>query len=66
MDNEGNTVSELWVLDILESAPDYEKALEELDGEGKAIVQKLQELAGDLPKVAGNKWHHMQIPAVTL
>ncbi len=55
LDNEGNLIDEQQVLESLESAPDYEKAVEQLDEGGKKIVQKLLELAGYLPKVAGAK-----------
>lgn len=59
LDNEGNTVDELQVLNTLESASDYNKALEPLDEKGKTIVQKLWEWAGDLPKTVENKRKHM-------
>jgi hypothetical protein len=55
LDNEGNTVDELLVLDTLESASDYNKAVQQLDEKGKTIVQKLREWAGDVPKTVGNK-----------
>ena len=56
--NDANTVDEQCVLETLESASDYERGprgLERLDKDGKAIVKKLREWAGDLVKVAGNK-----------
>ena len=56
LDNEGNTVDEQRVFDTLESASDYERGIERLDENGKAIVKKLREWAGDLAKVPGNKW----------
>ena len=56
LDNEGNTVDEQCVLDTLESASDYERGIERLDENGKTIVKKLREWAGDLAKVTGNKW----------
>jgi hypothetical protein len=43
---------------MLESASDYKQGLECLDDTGKAIVKKLREWAGDLAKIAGNKWKH--------
>jgi len=58
LDNEGNTVDKQCVLDTLESASDYEQGIEQLDENGKAIVKKLREWAGDLAKVTGNKWKH--------
>ncbi|KAI9443037.1 hypothetical protein H4582DRAFT_2072114 [Lactarius indigo] len=48
LDNEGNTVDEHHILEVLESAPDYERAVAELDNNGKAIVNKLREWAGVL------------------
>jgi hypothetical protein len=61
LDNEGNTIDEQRILEKLESASDYETGVAQLDDNGKAIVKKLRELAGDpdLPaKVAGKKWKH--------
>src|SRR6266511_6137685 len=55
LDNEGNTVNELQVLNTLESASDYDKAVEQLDEKGKTIVRKSWEWAGDMPKAVGNK-----------
>ena len=55
LDNEGNTVDKQHVLDTLESA----SGIEWLDENGKAIVKKLKEGAGDLAKVTGNKRKHM-------
>ena len=43
-----NTVDEERILNNLERASDYERGLERLDADGKAIVKKLRELAGDL------------------
>ena len=59
LDNEGNTVDKLQVLNTLESASDYDKAVEQLDEKGKMIVQKLQEWADDMPKAVGNKYKCM-------
>jgi len=55
LDNDANTVDEQRVLDTLESASDYEQGLERLDEDGKAIVKKLREWAGDLEKNTGHK-----------
>ena len=55
LDNEGNIINEQCVMDALEFASDYEMAVGQLDEVGKAVVQRLREWAGDLPKVAGNK-----------
>jgi hypothetical protein len=55
LDHEGNTVEEERVLHDLEKASDYERGFERLDEDGKAIVKKLKEWAGDLMKVAGKK-----------
>ncbi|KAH8985149.1 hypothetical protein EDB92DRAFT_2029269 [Lactarius akahatsu] len=55
LDHEGNTIDEECILEVLQSAPDYERAVSELDDDGKAIVRKLREWAGASTKVAGNK-----------
>jgi hypothetical protein len=56
LDQDRNTVDEQRILDTLESASDYERAVEQLDENGRAIVQKLRELAGNSTRIAGNKW----------
>ncbi|KIJ90741.1 hypothetical protein K443DRAFT_116166 [Laccaria amethystina LaAM-08-1] len=48
LDFEANTVDEERILNDLERASDYERGLERLDADGKAIVKKLRELVGDL------------------
>ncbi|KAN0136894.1 hypothetical protein V8E53_005335, partial [Lactarius tabidus] len=56
LDSEANVVDEQQVLEQLESASDYERGLACLDDEGKAIVKKLREWAGELPaKLVGKK-----------
>jgi len=55
LDSVANTVDEQRVLDTLEAASDYERGVGRLDENGKAIVRKLREWAGDLAKVAGSK-----------
>ncbi len=52
LDHDANTVDEQRVLDTLEEASDYERGVGQLDKDGKKIVKKLREWAGDL---AGNK-----------
>ena len=60
LDNEGNTIDEQRILDVLESASDYERGVGQLDDAGKAIVEKLREWAGDLPaKIPGKKRKRM-------
>ena len=60
LDNEGNTVAEEHVLDLLEEASDYERGVARLDDHGKEIVKKLREWGGDLlAKIAGKKRKHM-------
>ena len=59
LDQDGNTVDERRILDTLESASDYERAVEILDENGKAIVRKLRELGANMAKVAGNKRKRM-------
>ena len=58
LDNEGNTIDEECILEALESAPDYNKAVAKLDSNGQEIVRKLREWAGCglSAKVAGKKW----------
>ncbi|KAH9005176.1 hypothetical protein EDB86DRAFT_2825485 [Lactarius hatsudake] len=46
LDHEGNTIDEECILEVLQSAPDYERAVSELDNDRKAIVRKLREWAG--------------------
>ena len=60
LDHEANTVDEERVLHDLETASDYKRGLERLDNDGKAIVKKLREWAGDLMKVAGTKRKRMK------
>lgn len=57
LDNEGNTIDEERILEALELAPDYNKAIAELDRNGQEIVRKLREWAGCGPsaEVTGNK-----------
>lgn len=53
LDNDANLIDEECILEALEKASCYERGFERLDDEGKAIVTKLRELAGDLlPKVS--------------
>jgi hypothetical protein len=59
LDNDANTIDGQRVLDTLEPALDYEQGFEQLDEDGKAIVKKLREWAGELAKDAGNKQKHM-------
>jgi hypothetical protein len=55
LDNDGNLVVEEHILDTLERASDYERGIERLDDEGKAVVMKLREFAGDLLPKASKK-----------
>jgi hypothetical protein len=59
LDNEGNIINERCVLEQLESASDYKRGVTHLDDKGKAIVKKLKEWAGELPKITGKKRMHM-------
>jgi hypothetical protein len=61
LDHEANMVDEQCILDELEAASDYERGLEWLGEARKATVTRLRELAGELVKVAGNKWKRMLI-----
>lgn len=55
LDNEGNLVVEEQIVENLDHASDYERAVNALTAEQQEIVTKLRELAGDLPKTVGNK-----------
>ena len=55
LDHEANTIDEQHVLEKLEAASDYERGLEKLGEDGKAIVKKLREWAGELAKVQRDK-----------
>ena len=59
LDNEANIIDEQCVLEQLESASDYERGVTHLDDKGKAIVKKLKEWAGELPKITGKKCMRM-------
>ncbi|PPQ82456.1 hypothetical protein CVT25_007253 [Psilocybe cyanescens] len=60
LDNEANTIDEERILEVLETASNYEHGVAQLDDAGKAIVWKLREWAGDLAKVTGNKRKHTE------
>jgi len=47
LDHEGNIVDEQLLLDKLDGASDYERAIERLDDTEKVLVRKLRALAGD-------------------
>lgn len=50
LDNAGNLVDEERIVDVLDKASDYERGLERMGLQEKAIVQKLKELiGGDAP-----------------
>ncbi|KAI9449837.1 hypothetical protein F5148DRAFT_1338517 [Russula earlei] len=51
----GNTIEEVYAIEALEKALDYNKAYERLEDRYKAAVQRLQALAGEVTKVAGQK-----------
>ena len=55
LDNDRNLVLEEHILDTLERASDYERGVERLGDEGKAVVIKLREFAGDLLPKASKK-----------
>jgi hypothetical protein len=61
LDHEANTVDEERVLHDLETASNYKRGLERLDEDGKAIVKKLREWAGDIMNISkfgktGDPW----------
>jgi hypothetical protein len=55
LDNEGNTVDEDRVVYALKRAHTPEMVLNEMDAADKEVVRRLQELGGDIPKLAGNR-----------
>ncbi|EEB92288.1 hypothetical protein MPER_09228 [Moniliophthora perniciosa FA553] len=59
LDNEGNTVDEMVLLDKLEKESDYEQAVERLEPQQKCVLDQLIELGGQgkntADKVAGAK-----------
>jgi aspartate oxidase len=55
LDNKGNTVDEDRVVDVLKRAHTPKRVLNEMDAAGKEVVRKLQELGGDIPKLARNR-----------
>ena len=58
LDNEGNTIDDERILEALELAPDYNKAVAKLDSNEQEIMRKLREWAGcgSSAKVVGKKW----------
>lgn len=46
LNNAGNLVDEERIVDVLDKASDYERGLEKMGLQEKAIVQKLKELTG--------------------
>ncbi|KAG6860392.1 hypothetical protein C0995_011742 [Termitomyces sp. Mi166 len=58
LDQNGNLVDFMRVVDTLETASDYEKGLTKLDEQQQGLVRKLREAAGDLVKVIGKKHKH--------
>ena len=60
LDNAGNLIDKEWVVNELDKAMDFADALERLDSQNKAIIQKLTKLA-DKQGAAPTKMHkHMQ------
>jgi hypothetical protein len=55
LDNEGNTIDEEHILEMLELAPDYNRAVAKLDSNGQEIVRRDWAGCGASAKVAGNK-----------
>ena len=47
LDGDGNPVDEDWVVQTLDNASDYDRELQRLDSQDKAVVQKLQSLVGE-------------------
>ncbi|KAF8263690.1 hypothetical protein EI94DRAFT_1703821 [Lactarius quietus] len=55
LDHEANLVDEDCVLKALEATSDYEHGVSQLNDNQKALVKRLREEAGDIPKVVGAK-----------
>ena len=55
LDNEGNTVDEDRVVDVLKRAHTPERILNKMDAADKEVMRKLRKLGGDIPKLAGNQ-----------
>ncbi|KAG5335324.1 hypothetical protein C0989_001427, partial [Termitomyces sp. Mn162] len=62
LDQDGNLVDFVAVVDTLETASDYERGLIELDVQQQGLIRKLREAAGDLAKTVGKKQKHMACP----
>ncbi|KNZ71532.1 hypothetical protein J132_08774 [Termitomyces sp. J132] len=54
LDQDGNLVDFVAVVDTLETASDYERGLIELDVQQQGLIRKLREAAGDLAKTEQN------------
>jgi len=55
LDHDANLIDEQRVLEVLESAPDYEQGFARLDDGQRGLVEKLREAAGDISKAAEKK-----------
>jgi hypothetical protein len=55
LDNKTNLVDVERVVEVLESALDYDKALDHFDDVQKGLIRILWEAAGDITKVVGKK-----------
>ncbi|KAH0578796.1 hypothetical protein H2248_002993 [Termitomyces sp. 'cryptogamus'] len=58
LDQDGNLVDFVAVVDTLETASDYERGLIELDVQQQGLIRKLREAAGDLAKTVEKKQKH--------
>jgi len=55
LDHDANLIDEQWVLEVLESAPDYEQGFARQDDRQRGLVEKLCKAAGNISKAAGKK-----------
>ena len=61
LDSDANFVTEIQVIEALETASNYERGLGRLDELQIAVVQRLHETTGDVAKIAGNKWKCLSV-----
>ena len=61
LDTAGNLIDEVYVVDLLASAEDYDRSFEGLEEKHKAAVLRLREAAGDIIKVASEKQKRMLV-----
>ncbi|KAG6860644.1 hypothetical protein C0995_009065 [Termitomyces sp. Mi166 len=58
LDQDGNLVDLVAVVENLETASDYERELIKLDKQQQSLIRKLREAADELTKAVGKKFPH--------